>query len=81
MGVHNTEVYPQIKKLLEIPEDEPIFILRGQDKAAWEAISHYADVTEIEYQTSAEFNGEIAIVLEEFMTFKKENPDRMKVPD
>lgn len=31
MGVHDLSVYPQVKELLGIPADEPIFILRAQD--------------------------------------------------
>lgn len=32
MGVHDTDTYPEIKMLLGIPVDEPIFILRSQDR-------------------------------------------------
>jgi len=31
MGVHDYKEYPVIRGLLDIPEDEPIFILRAQD--------------------------------------------------
>lgn len=31
MGVQNQAVYSEVKRLFEIPDDEPIFILRGQD--------------------------------------------------
>lgn len=41
MGVHDTDKYPAIKSLLGIPEDEPIFILRGQDALAADTIHHY----------------------------------------
>lgn len=41
MGVHKTEVYAEVKKLLGIPEDEPIFILRAQDVLAEDAIVYY----------------------------------------
>ena len=33
MGVHqDKEIYTKIKQLLDIPEDEPIFIIRAQDQ-------------------------------------------------
>jgi hypothetical protein len=44
MGVHDLDKYPEVKALLGIPEDEPIFILRAQDVlfrptlAAYEAL-------------------------------------------
>lgn len=41
MGVHDLSVYPEVKKLLGIPEDEPIFILRAQDKFSVAAVSDY----------------------------------------
>jgi hypothetical protein len=29
-----------------IPEDEPVFLLRGQDKFAWQVVSLYADLAQ-----------------------------------
>lgn len=42
MGVHKAEAYAEVKRLLGIPEDEPIFILRAQDRLAEDAIVYYA---------------------------------------
>lgn len=41
MGVHDKDKYPEIKRLLGIPEDEPIFILRAQDDLSADTISDY----------------------------------------
>lgn len=80
MGVHAKSFYPEIKKLLAIPPDEPIFILRAQDKAAEASIESY--------QIRAESKGAVSEFLEgvgeavtEFRQFKAANPERMKVPD
>jgi len=39
--IRDQEVLKEIKLILEIPEDEPIFILRAQDKIAPTAVSAY----------------------------------------
>lgn len=44
MGVHNEAVYPEVKRLLGIPEDEPIFIIRAQDVLSADAIEGYREL-------------------------------------
>lgn len=85
MGVQDKEMYPQIKQLLGIPEDEPIFILRGQDDRALRTIEQYyvlqtidrdgTDVQEEEFLTG------LLAVREDFWFFSKEDPARMKKAD
>jgi len=41
VGVHATDRYSEIKAILGIPDSEPIFILRGQDKLAANAVQSY----------------------------------------
>lgn len=43
MSVHDTDKYAEVKRILEIPEDEPIFILRSQDRFAPLAVEDYAE--------------------------------------
>jgi hypothetical protein len=80
MGVHKTEVYPEIKKLLDIPEDEPIFILRAQDKAALPTLIDYED--EADHKgASDEFYNSLEPIYEDFRKWQADNPDKVKVPD
>lgn len=61
---------------IAIPEDEPIFILRGKDRKAIDAIVAYAE--------SCDDPDHIATVMKraaEFAKFATDNPDRMKEPD
>jgi hypothetical protein len=48
MSVHNLTVYPDIRDLLDIPADEPIFIIRAQDRVSVAAIEAYAHLNETE---------------------------------
>lgn len=41
MGVHDVQHYPEIKRLLGIPEDEPIFIFRAQDMLMGDVVDDY----------------------------------------
>jgi hypothetical protein len=41
MGVHDVDKYPEIKRLLGIPEDEPIFIFRAQDFLMEDVVRYY----------------------------------------
>lgn len=80
MGVHATEIYPEIKKLLGIPTDEPIFILRAQDDAAVETIEVY----KVEAKTagsSDDFIEDVDRALLEFENWRLNNADLCKVPD
>ena len=80
MGVHNTEAYPEIRRLLEIPEDEPIFILRGQDRAYVPTLKMYQRHANA-VVAGDEFLKEIDKCIEEGVEFAATNRDRMKTPD
>jgi len=88
MGVHDTDVYPEVKRLLGIPEDEPIFILRGQDKLAAPTVQNYANRARAVEPTrerpqpfTSEWLEDKDRCVDEFTTFATANPDRMKLPD
>jgi len=86
MGVHNKNVYPQIKELLGIPDDEPIFILRGQDISAVRAISAYRQHASIDIRATRGSSGtaflrDVESCIDDFVEFGIQNPGRIKTPD
>jgi hypothetical protein len=87
VSVHQTERYKQIKGILGIPEDEPIFILRGQDKLAAGAIESYEDDADRKdgreegFSPTQEWFAQIDGHANEFRLFASGNPERMKFPD
>lgn len=98
MGVHvDAEVYEQVKALLGIPADEPIFILRAQDEFSESLISKYgwdyrmmaqrrnmAKNPEAGTQLTPEqkkFHQEVQKCADEFWTWQQENDAKVKFPD
>lgn len=80
MGVHDHDKYPEIKRLLGIPEDEPIFILRAQDKAAIPTLNAYWDaVTDMGCAES--FAAGVDDSRGYFEDFAVANEAKMKIPD
>jgi hypothetical protein len=64
----------------DIAEDEPLFIIRGQDAAAVPAIRAYA--LKASYAgASDEFVQQVEQQAEAISQWQKANPDRVKVPD
>ncbi len=59
-----------------IPDDEPVFILRAQDRKALAALRHYRDDCEYPEQKAA-----IDKRIDEFTEYQKAHPDRVKEPD
>lgn len=80
MGVPNDEVYPQVKELLEIPEDEPIFIVRAQDGLSRAILKRYMEVSEITSRDD-DFLDELYELSETFYTWQQNNADKVKLPD
>jgi hypothetical protein len=80
LGVHKKEVYPEIKMLLEIPQDEPIFIIRAQDALSRATINRYARLGNDTARTD-EFMDGIIEVEEDFMEWQNQNRNRVKLPD
>lgn len=65
-----------------VPEDEPVFILRGRDVLAVASIHHYAGLL-IGHNGAGDVGQrmfELGAVVHDFMRFKIQHPERMKVP-
>lgn len=80
MGVHDKEVYPEIKRLLGIPEDEPIFILRSTDKVAPKIVES-AGINYSGAGCSREFIDGVYACGDEMREWQQAHPDAVKVPD
>lgn len=84
MGVHDAN-YAVIKKKLGVPEDEPIFVIRGQDDLALHTLTRYRNTASVieagAVRPSDEWFANIDAVINEFASFRNDNPDKIKVPD
>lgn len=84
MSVHDAD-YSEAKKVFEIPQDEPIFVIRGQDSRAVEALSAYfnlhANVEDPDVRPSPEWFDQLQESINLFAKFHEDNPDRVKIPD
>lgn len=84
MGVHQSkETYSEIKKLLDIPPDEPIFIIRAQDKFSIRAIRYYRDLVRdgTRIKTDPEWKEQVGSVINKFIHWQSNNRNKVKVPD
>lgn len=81
MGVHaDPEIYTTVREFLGIPEDEPIFILRAQDKIAYDTIYFYSGLA-ANIGCDPTFLEGIRQIYNKFSHFSVENSERMKRPD
>jgi hypothetical protein len=80
MGVHDVKNYPEVKKLLGIPEDEPIFIIRAQDDVSIEAIAKYAGLAEKAGVNPNFLSGLVDVQLQ-FGEWRRVNREKVKIPD
>lgn len=88
MSVHDVAFYPEIKRLLGIPEDEPIFIFRAQDTLMVDVVNDYrtrytrrattmgTSIAEIDRFT-ADLDADIAAISK----WQESNRDTVKIPD
>jgi hypothetical protein len=86
MGVHDTQHYASVKKLLEIPASEPIFILRAQDRLSVEMIEHYRRfytqrMMMDQQMPDAQFTADLDECISEFIDWQQRHPDDIKLPD
>jgi len=59
-----------------VPDDEPLFILRAQDRKALPAIVAYCEILDnIDHRAS------VKKTINDFREFQAKNPERMKEPD
>jgi hypothetical protein len=85
MGVHDKNMYPAIKELLGIPQDEPIFILRAQDQMSLGTIDYYRDryqvASALRQQPQKDFHNDLDDAYNEFDDFQSAHSSRVKMPD
>ena len=86
MGVHqDREKYLQIKEILDIPADEPIFILRAQDKFSVTILQAYKQLARDGIRNRAdnffEWSQQLSSVISDFINWRRDNKDKIKVPD
>jgi hypothetical protein len=62
-----------------VPEDEPLFILRGRDFLAVQAIYHYLEEM-IESGCDSERIAAVRKVAKQFVDFEVAHPERVKLP-
>lgn len=63
-----------------IPEDEPVFVIRGKDKLAARAVAHWLDLAG-EAGVDDEKLAKVAEHLADIEQFQKAHPERCKIPD
>lgn len=63
-----------------IPDDEPVFILRGKDLATPDAVRGYADFANDE-GSSAEFCNSVLVRADEIQNWQDEHTDLTKAAD
>lgn len=63
-----------------VPEDEPVFILRGRDILAAATIHHYAGLMAGQDADVGMRMFELGEVVHDFLEFKRNHPERMKQP-
>jgi hypothetical protein len=83
MSVHDVN-YSKLKKLIGIPDDEPIFILRAKDDLAAATIARYrnmADRIESDKRPNQEWFENVDGVVSAFGEFRASHPDLVRVPD
>lgn len=59
-----------------VPEDEPLFILRAQDRNALPVLVAYNAICQ-----NLEHNANVTKSIKDFTDFRNSNPERMKEPD
>jgi len=62
-----------------IPDDEPLFLLRGRDLLAPKFFQAYLDISRRAGCNLYHFT-KLGETIENFIKFKKEHPERMKMP-
>lgn len=80
MGVHDLDMYPAIRNLLNIPEGEPLFILRAQDVTVVPVIRFYG-TSALAAGATPEFVQHVNEDAYEFEQWQEANPGRVKIPD
>ncbi len=83
MGVHDANM-DAIRDELGIEDDEPLFILRGQDHFIVPAVARYRNLvaqTEGDARPSEEWFARLDGDVQRIAEWQRANPDRIKIPD
>lgn len=59
-----------------VPDDEPLFILRAQDRKALPALMAYIQIVDL-----LDHKASVMKSINDFRAFQEKNPERMKEPD
>lgn len=88
MGVHDIDKYAEIKRLLDIPEDEPIFIFRAQDMLMPDVIYDYrrrymrrAATMGVTPSETSRFAADLDAEIEAVDVWQREHHEIVRVPD
>jgi len=82
MSIHERKYKIQDNKLVKrdgevpVPDDEPLFVLRAQDRKALATLSYYIALLDI-----LEHKSEVMNSINDFRAFQEKHPERMKEPD
>ena len=79
MGVHDGD-YKKAKKALDIPVDEPIFVIRAKDNLSLAILARYRNMAE-SAGCSDEFVNGLDEVEREFSNWRQDNAVLTKKPD
>jgi hypothetical protein len=75
----------EIKELLGVPADEPIFILRAQDAFSVDGIRNYQQLAvsrqPIGREGLYEWEQDLGSILNDFLNWQRSHRDKVKVPD
>ncbi len=80
MGLHDVSKYPKVKKMFDIPEDEPILIFRAKDKASMAALTCYANQL-VALGADSRFISDFRVQRSEWNQWQHDNEGKMKIPD
>lgn len=84
MSVHDAD-YRKIKKLLGIPEDEPIFIIRAKDDLGMAIVTRYrnmaASIEDSKVVPYSSWFESMDNVIDEFGQYRIEHSELVRVPD
>lgn len=67
-------------ELGDIPEDEPVFLIRAQDSAAGQIVRQYAQVV-AGHGATPEFYESVHKVADDIDRWQEANPDKVGTPD
>lgn len=75
-------INPKDKKIIKQAKesDEPIIVFRAKDILSTMVLQHYLGLVEM-YAADLEFEADLVERLNEFRTWQRDNPSRVKLPD